>query len=92
MLWLKLGRNILVTPVSTFAIKCLAKPYVILLCTAGSSVLGRAKTQQLKSENRESKKLWNYSSVRLGNTHRTADRHPVRRNTTRAHQRTTHAR
>lgn len=53
---------------------------------AGSSVLGRARTQQ-KSES--GRKLFNYSSMRL--THR-APANPVRRNTTRAHQRNMHAR
>lgn len=50
--------------------------------TAGSSVLGRARTQQ-KNES-TGRKLFNYSSMRL--THRTPA-NPVRRNTTRAHQR-----
>ncbi|KAJ8920880.1 hypothetical protein NQ315_015673 [Exocentrus adspersus] len=52
--------------------------------TPGSSVLGRARTQQ-----NGSKKIMNYSSMRI--THKPGG-YPVRRNTTRANQKNMHAR
>ncbi|KAJ8960771.1 hypothetical protein NQ318_020065 [Aromia moschata] len=54
--------------------------------TPGSAVLGRARTQQ---RNEGSKKIINYSSMRI--THKPGG-YPVRRNTTRANQRSMHAR
>lgn len=59
-----------------------------LLCnvSAGSGALGRAKTQQHTNEN---KNIINYSSMRIT---RKPGGYPVRRNTTRANQRTMHAR
>ncbi|CAH1183630.1 unnamed protein product [Phaedon cochleariae] len=54
--------------------------------TPGSSVFGRARTQQ-KSDG--SRKIMNYSSMRL--THKPGG-YPVRRNTTRGNQRNMHAR
>ncbi|XP_060516864.1 adenylate cyclase type 8 [Cylas formicarius] len=54
--------------------------------TPGSAVLGRAKTQ---GKTDASKRIINYSSMRI--TNRTGGA-PVRRNTTRAHQKNMHAR
>lgn len=54
--------------------------------SAGSSVLGRARTQQKIDVG---KKIFNYSSMRI--PHRTPA-YPIRRNTTRANQRNMHAR
>nr|CAI5841533.1 unnamed protein product [Callosobruchus analis] len=55
--------------------------------TPGSAVLGRARTQQRASDG--GRKIINYSSMRLSQR---PGGYPIRRNTTRAHQKQMHAR